>query len=81
MMTLLDTFIRKKLLRQGDPLSPMLFNIVTDMLVIIIEHAKVEGHIEGVVPRLVDGSLTIFRMSMIQLYLWNTNLRKQEILR
>jgi hypothetical protein len=59
MMTLLDTFIRKKLLRQGDPLSPMLFNIVTDMLVIIIEHAKVESHIEGVVPHLVDGSITI----------------------
>jgi hypothetical protein len=30
-------------LRQGDPLSSMLFNIVADMLAILIERAKVEG--------------------------------------
>jgi hypothetical protein len=45
----------KKGLRQGDQMSPMLFNIVADVLVIIIERAKVEGHIQGVVPHLVDG--------------------------
>jgi hypothetical protein len=37
----------------------MLFNIVVDMLAIMIEYAKVDGLIEGVVPHLVDGGLSI----------------------
>jgi hypothetical protein len=48
-------------LRQGDPLLPMLFNIVADMLAIMIEHAKNDGLIEGVIPHLVDGGLTILQ--------------------
>jgi hypothetical protein len=48
-------------LRQGDPLSQMLFNIVADMLAIMIERAKVDGLIEGVVPHLVDGGLSILQ--------------------
>jgi hypothetical protein len=42
-------------LSQGDPLSPMLFNIVVDMLAILIERAKSDGQIAGIVPHLVDG--------------------------
>jgi hypothetical protein len=38
MMTLVDTF-KKEWLRQGDPLFPMLFNIVVDMLAILIKRA------------------------------------------
>jgi hypothetical protein len=52
-------------LRQGDPLSPMLFNIVVDMLAIMIEHAKNDGLIEGVIPHLVDGGLSIIQLPMI----------------
>jgi hypothetical protein len=33
----------KKGLRQGDPLSSMLFNIVADILAIMIERAKNDG--------------------------------------
>ncbi|KAK1670680.1 hypothetical protein QYE76_058839 [Lolium multiflorum] len=40
-------FQTKKVLRQGDPLSPMLFNIVTDMLAIIIEGKSYKGNILG----------------------------------
>jgi hypothetical protein len=54
-------FQTKKGLRQGDPLSPMLFNIVADMLAIIIERAKAAGQIDGVVPHLVDGGLSILQ--------------------
>jgi hypothetical protein len=54
-------FQTRKGLRQGDPLSPMLFNIVVDMLAILIERAKADGQIEGVIPHLVDGGLSILQ--------------------
>jgi hypothetical protein len=48
-------FQTKKGLRQGDPLSPLLFNIVVDMLTILVNRAKNEDQINGVVP-VDDGS-------------------------
>jgi hypothetical protein len=48
-------------LRQGDPLSTMLFNIVADMLAIMIERAKNDSLIEGVIPHLIDGGLSILQ--------------------
>ena len=54
-------FQTKKGLRQGDPLSPILFNIVADMLAIMIERAKDNGQFEGVAPHLVDGGLSILQ--------------------
>ena len=36
-------FQKKKGLRQDDPLSPILFNIVADMLAVLIERAKQDG--------------------------------------
>ena len=43
-------------------MSPMLFNIVADMLAILIERAKQDGQIAGVVPHLVDGGLSILHI-------------------
>jgi hypothetical protein len=54
-------FPARKDLRQGDPLSPLLFNIVADMLAILIKRAKADGQIEGVIPHLVDGGLSILQ--------------------
>jgi hypothetical protein len=48
-------------LRQGDPLSPILFNIVADMLAIIIARAKDNGHIGGSVPHFVNGGISILQ--------------------
>jgi hypothetical protein len=54
-------FQTKKSLKQGDPLSPMLFNIVEDMLALLISRAKNDGQISGLVPQLVEGGLSIFQ--------------------
>src|SRR6266498_5281950 len=54
-------FQTRKGLRQGDPLSPLLFNIIADMLPVLIKRAKEYGQIGGVVPHLIDGGLSILQ--------------------
>ena len=54
-------FQTNKGLRQGDPLSPLLFNIVADMLAILIKRANEEAQISGVVHHLVDGGLLVLQ--------------------
>jgi len=54
-------FQTKKGLRQGDPLSPILFNIVADMLTLFINRAKKENQLSGVVPQLLVGGLSIIQ--------------------
>ena len=52
-------FQTRKGVRQGDLLSPILFNIVVDMLAILIARAKENHQFKGVVPHLVDDGLSI----------------------
>jgi hypothetical protein len=54
-------FHTKKGLRKGDPLSHLLFNLVADMLSALINRAKEDGQISGLVPHLVDGGISILQ--------------------
>jgi hypothetical protein len=51
-------FNTHKGLRQGDPLSSLLFNHVTDALATMFDNAKLAGEIKGLVPHLVEGGIT-----------------------
>ena len=54
-------FQTHKGLRQGDPMSPILFNILVDMLAILIGRAKENGQVGGLIPHLVDGGVSILQ--------------------
>jgi hypothetical protein len=54
-------FQTRKGLRQGDPLSPILLNIVVDMLSILIARDKDDGQIEWVIPHLIQNGLSILQ--------------------
>jgi hypothetical protein len=42
-------------------MSPILFNIVVDMLSVLIKRAKDDDHIKGVIPHLVEDGLSILQ--------------------
>uniref|UniRef100_A0A453S1J2 Reverse transcriptase domain-containing protein n=1 Tax=Aegilops tauschii subsp. strangulata TaxID=200361 RepID=A0A453S1J2_AEGTS len=45
--------------KQGDPVSPLLFNLAVDALAGILDKAKLAGHLKGVVSHLIpDGGVT-----------------------
>src|SRR6266540_3980993 len=54
-------FQTRKGVRQVDPLSPILFNIVVDMLTVLIARAKGDEQFRGVIPHLVDDGLSILQ--------------------
>jgi hypothetical protein len=74
-------FQTRKGLRQGDPLSPMLFNIVADMLAILIERAKSDGQIEDVIPHLIDGGLSILQYADDTILFMDHDLEKAQNLK
>ena len=42
-------------------MSPLLFNIVADMLTVLIGRAKENGQVDGLVPHLVHGGVSILQ--------------------
>jgi hypothetical protein len=63
-------FQTKKGLRQGEPLSPVFFNIVADMLAVLIERSKRLGFIYGLVPQLVEDDLSILQYADDTILFW-----------
>lgn len=53
-----------------------IFNLVADMLAILIARAKEDGQVEGLIPHLVGGGCLFYNVRMIQLFLWITNPEK-----
>lgn len=45
-------------LRQGDPLSPLLFNLVADSLGVMLQKAIDKGHLKGVLTDLIPGGIS-----------------------
>ena len=74
-------FQTKKGLRQGDPLSPILFNLVADMLTLFIKRAKAEGLLSGVVPHLVDDGLSILQYADDTILFMDHNLEQAHNMR
>jgi hypothetical protein len=58
-------FQTRKGLWQGHTLSPILFKIVADMLAILINRAKEDGQVSGIIPHLVEGGLSILYITHI----------------
>lgn len=46
---------------QGDPIAPLLFDIVVDGLAMMIKQAQQQGLISGLAPHLVDGGLALLQ--------------------
>ncbi|XP_073355536.1 uncharacterized protein [Aegilops tauschii subsp. strangulata] len=51
-------FRNKRGLRQGDPMSPILFNFVVDALAAMLRRATEAGHIKGVMGHLIPGGIS-----------------------
>jgi hypothetical protein len=56
-----QNFQTEKGVRQGDPLLPILFNIVVDMLTDLISRAKSVGQTKGVISDLTNDVLSILQ--------------------
>ena len=54
-------FVTRKGLRQGDPFSPLLFNLAADVLATLVQRAQEQGISKGVLPRLYEGGLTVLQ--------------------
>lgn len=69
--TLGPFFRTHKGLRQGDPFSPLLFNLVADSLTILIKRAHEQGLVKGVVPELVSGGLSMLQYADDTIFLFD----------
>ena len=57
-------------------MSPLLFNIATDILSILIKRAKEQGQVGGVVPHLIDEGLSILQYADDMILFMENDLEK-----
>jgi len=71
-------FQTKKGLRQEDLLSPILFNIVVDMLTLLINRAKANDQVHGVVQHLIDSGISILQYADDTILFMDHNLEQAQ---
>lgn len=72
----LQNFFLKKKVHQGNPLSPILFNLISDILAILISCAKRDGQLSGHVPHLVEDGLSMLQSVDETILLTDHNLQE-----
>ena len=68
-------------LRQGDPLSPILFDLAVDGLAILIDRAKNLGFVNGVSSEYVEGGLAILQYADDTLFFLEDDVRSAQNLK
>lgn len=66
--------------RQGDPLSPVLFNFAVDGLSALVKSAQQQGLIKGLVPHLIPGGCAILQHADDTIFLLDADLASARIL-
>jgi hypothetical protein len=61
---------------RGDHLPPMIFNIVVDMLAVLIARAKEDSYAGGLIPHLVEGGISILQYANNKILVMEQNLEK-----
>ena len=60
-------------------MSPVLFNIVADMLAVLIGRAKENGQVGGLVPHVVKRGYPFYNTLTIPLFSWSASSQKPGI--
>ena len=63
-------------LRQGDPLSPLLFDLVVDVLAVLIERAQEQGVLVGLAQNLIRGGVSILQYADDTILLFENDLEQ-----